>query len=159
MIVSNDWQKYIDKQGNFEFPKYLYRTISDLMKVNLDLGTLVCNDPAKLRAYKERVKATYKQKWLDIAAVLEFFDIIQRCVCDHDEFCKICGGSRYILSEALTADEIRQISYAIIPNAEDSIAQKLAIGLQKAIDLSENMTRVGVADGQAKEERENFAEG
>ena len=158
MIVSNDWQKYIDKQGNFEFPKYLYRTISDMMKVNLDLGTLVCNDPAKLRAYKERVKSTYKQKWFDIAAVLEFFDIIQRCVCDHDEFCKICGGSRYILSEALTADEIRQISYIIGPNAEESIAQKLAVGLQKAITISENMTRVGVQNGQAEEECEDISE-
>ena len=133
MIKSTDWQRYIDKSGNFEFPKYLYRTISDMMKINLDLGTLVCNDPTKLRAYKERVKSTYKEKWLDIASVLEFFDIIQRCGCDHDEFCTVCGGSRYILSEALTADEIRQISYAFGPDVEAGIAKKLEEGLEKAL--------------------------
>lgn len=138
MIRSTDWQKYIDNQGNFEFPKYLYRTISDMMKINLDLGTLVCNDSTKLRAYKERVKYTYKQKWLDIASVLEFFEIIQRCICQDDEFCKVCGGSRYILSETMTPDEIRQISYAFGVNVEEEIAEKLKKGLEKAILISQN---------------------
>jgi len=136
MIKSTDWQKYVDKQGNFEFPKYLFKTISEMMKVNLDLGTLVCNDAAKLRAYKERIKAVYKEKWLDIASLLEFFEIIQPCICAHDEFCKLCGGSRYILSEAMTADEIRQISYAFGADAQDEIAAKLKSGLEKAMQVA-----------------------
>ena len=154
MIKSTDWQKYIDRQGNFEFPKYLYKTISDMMKVNLDLGTLVCNDPAKLRAYKERVKSTYKEKWLDIASVLEFFEIIQRCICDHDEFCKVCGGSRYILSETMTADEIRQISYAFGADVEAGIAKKLEDGLKRVqldIDKFVDANLMKVENGKAKE--------
>lgn len=156
-MKTTEWQKYIDVNGDFEFPKYLYRTISDMMKINLDLGTLVCNDPAKLRAYKERVKSTYKEKWLDIASVLEFLGIIDRCVCDYDEFCKICGGSRFILSEAMTADEIKQISYAFVSNGEDEIAKKLQNAMEK-IDLIgvekyiENVLTRGEY-GQAKKER------
>lgn len=125
-----------------------------MMKVNLDLGTLVCNDPAKLRAYKERVKSTYKEKWLDIASVLEFFEIIQRCICDHDEFCKVCGGSRYILSETMTADEIRQISYAFGADVEAGIAKKLEDGLKRVqldIDKFVDANLMKVENGKAKE--------
>jgi hypothetical protein len=138
MGKTNEWHKYMDTSGNFEFPRYLYRTISDLMKMNLDLGTLVCNDPSKLRAYKERVKSSYKEKWLDLASVLEFFEMIQRCVCREDEFCKICGGSRYLLSETLTADEIKQISFAVSPLASNDISEKLQKGLEKAITSVKN---------------------
>ncbi len=138
MVRSTEWHKYIDNKGNFEFPKYLYKMISDLMKTNLDLGTLVCNDPSKLRAYKERVKTAYKQKWLDLASVLEFFELIQPCICQENEFCKVCGGSRFILSETVTADEIRQISYAFDKDIVDAgIAEKLEKGLKRAIELSQ----------------------
>lgn len=126
-MKTTDWKKYITVNGDFEFPKYLYKTITDLMKTSLDLGTMISSDPSKLRAYKERVKAAHNEKWLDIAAALEFFDIIQRCTCNGSDFCNVCGGSRYLLSETMTADEIQQISIAIGSAVENKevIAEKL----------------------------------
>jgi len=136
MTSTMEWSKYVDSLGNFEFPKYLYKSIMDMMKINLDLGTLVCNDPSKLRAFKERVKATYKEKWLDIASILEYCDLIEPCVCKSDTFCQTCGGSRYLLSGKLTADEIRRVS--AVPFEKDPIAEKLRIGLAKAEEDVQN---------------------
>lgn len=141
-MKSTDWKKYITANGDFEFPKYLYKTITDLMKTSLDLGTMICTDPHKLRAYKEQVKSFHNQKWLDIAAALEFFDIIEPCSCNDSDFCSICGGSRYLLSEAMTADEIQQVSI-VIGNTnldKDVVVQKLW-----------NINEGGADNGKAKE--------
>lgn len=132
-MKTSEWSNYLDVNGDFELPKYLYKTNSELMKAVLDLGTLVCQDPAKLRAYKERVKALFKQRSSDMLGSLEFFGIVTRCTCREDDFCKACGGSRYILDSALTSDQISQISLVIGAGAKADIADKLQAGLNKAL--------------------------
>jgi hypothetical protein len=75
----NDWKNYIDVNGNFELPNFLYKTINELMKQALDMGTLLSDDQYKLRAYKEQTKKLFKQKWFTIAQSLEFFNLIEQC--------------------------------------------------------------------------------
>ena len=77
----NDWKNYIDVNGNFELPNFLYKTINELMKQALDMGTLLSDDQYKLRAYKEQTKKLFKQKWFTIAQSLEFFNLIEQCAC------------------------------------------------------------------------------
>jgi len=77
----SDWKNFININGDFELPNFLYRTINDLMKQALDMGTLLSDDPYKLRAYKEQTKKLFKNKWYDLAQALEFFEIIEQCSC------------------------------------------------------------------------------
>lgn len=129
-----DWQQYVNEDGDFELPSYLYKVILALMKHSLDMGTLLSTDQARLRAYKEQTKSTFKSQWLEIAQALESFDIIVPCVCDPDEYCKICSGSRYRLNAALSPDQMREISMVL--NGESSnpeVARKLEEGLQKVL--------------------------
>jgi hypothetical protein len=120
-----DWKKFIDGNGDFEFPKYIYKVISDLMKASLDLGTMVSTDQNKLRAYKEQVKSTYNQKWLEVASVLEFFELISPCLCDDRDFCRVCGGSRYILSDVLKIDEMKEFAFITSASAPQQLVTKL----------------------------------
>jgi hypothetical protein len=131
--MSNEWKSYINENGDFEFPKYLHRTLNELMKATLDLGTLVCQDQAKLRAYKERVKSSFRQKWFDIASSLEFFDLVEPCTCRGDEFCTVCGGSRFVLDETLSMSEIQQFAMVYGADMKADLAEKLQRGLQKAL--------------------------
>lgn len=144
--MNNEWQKFVNERGDFEFPKFLYRTHSDLMKLMLDFGTLVCNDQNKLRAYKERVKSSFKQKWFEIANSLEYFGIISPCGCSDNEFCSTCGGSRFILDESFTPDEMRQFSLVIGADNKFEIAEKLQKGLVKALMEVESY-KIGSSNG------------
>lgn len=137
----NDWKKYIDVNGDFQLANFLYKTINDLMKQALDMGTLLSSDQYKLRAYKEQIKKLFRNKWFEIADSLEFFDIIEKCLCyteDKDFYCDICKGSRYRLSSYLTSDEIREIGIFFNAAQNAEIASRLQKGLMKALDeLSE----------------------
>lgn len=137
----NDWKKYTDINGDFQLANFLYRSINDLMKHSLDMGTLLSSDPQKLRAYKEQTKKLFKSKWFEVAQVLEFFDIIEKCICHNEsqeQYCDICKGSRYKLTSYLTADEVREVG--VFYNAAQSaeVVDKLQKQLMKALDeLSE----------------------
>lgn len=137
----NDWKKFTDIHGDFQLANFLYRSINDLMKHSLDMGTLLSNDQQKLRAYKEQTKKLFKTKWFEIAQALEFFDIIEKCVCHNEpqeQYCEICKGARYKLTSYLTSDEVREIGvfFNAAQNAEN--AEKLQKKLMKALDdLSE----------------------
>jgi hypothetical protein len=133
MSKRSDWRSYISETGDFELPNYLYRIINDLMKQSLDLGTMISDDKVKLRAYKEQVKRTFRSRWFDVAEALQYFDIIEPCVCQEGEFCRICGGSRYRLSAWLTPDEMQQISMAFAVEQSDELITKLQEGLKKAL--------------------------
>ena len=128
----NDWKNYIDLNGNFELPNFLYKTINELMKQALDMGTLLSDDQYKLRAYKEQTKKLFKNKWFDIAEALEFFGIIEKCGCHSngkDFYCEVCKGARYLPTAVLTPDEMREIGVFI--GADQNIA--LVDKLQKSI--------------------------
>jgi hypothetical protein len=129
-----DWRNYVDPKGDFELGHYLYRVILDLMKESLDMGTMLSEDPAKRRAFKEQVKRSFRKKWQDVAEVLEFFDILVPCICREREFCKICGGSRYRLNQALSADKMQEIAVIMTPGQSDELRDKLMAGLDKAMD-------------------------
>lgn len=137
----NDWKKFTDVNGDFQLANFLYRSINDLMKHSLDMGTLLSNDQQKLRAYKEQTKKLFKNKWFEIAQALEFFDIIEKCVCYsevQDKYCDICKGARFKLTSYLTSDEINEIGvfYSAAQNAD--AAEKLYKKLMTALnDLSE----------------------
>mgnify|MGYP000014555495 CR=1 FL=1 len=57
----NDWKKFTDVNGDFQLANFLYKSINDLMKQSLDMGTLLSNDQQKLRAYKEQIKTAPKK--------------------------------------------------------------------------------------------------
>ena len=128
----NDWKNYINVNGDFELPNFLYRTINDLMKQALDMGTLLSSDEYKLRAFKEQTKKVFKSKWFDIAESLEFFGIIEKCGChlnNKEYYCEVCKGSRYLPTAVLTPDEMSEIG--VFVGAGESVA--FADRLQKSI--------------------------
>lgn len=127
------WQSFIDAKGNFALPNYLYSVNSDLMKHALDLGTLLSEDKIKLRAYKEQVKKIFKKRWLEMAEALEFFDLVVPCTCSLSDYCEICGGSRYRLSDALTPNQMREVGVFVAAGQDSALAEKLQKGLFKAL--------------------------
>lgn len=124
----NDWKNFINENGDFELPNFLYKTITDLMKQTLDMGTLLSSDQQKLRAYKEQTKKAFKARWYEIAKALEFFNIIDPCICATDEkeiYCDICKGARYIISSTLTADEMQEVGVFTNAGINIEIIEKL----------------------------------
>ena len=133
----NDWKKFTDVNGDFQLANFLYEGNNDLMKHSLDMGTLLSNDPHKLRAYKEQTKKLFKNKWFEIAQALEFFDIIEKCICYNEvqeTYCEVCKGARYKLSSYLNSDEIREIGIFFNAAQNADLAGKLQKGLMKALD-------------------------
>lgn len=133
MSRSLDWRNYVNEFGDFELPNYLYQINKELMKQSLDLGTLLSDDKIKLRAYKEQVKTIFKRRWMELAQALEFFDIIVPCQCSLDEFCDVCGGSRYVLNALLSPEQMREIGIVFSADADAELAEKLQAGLTKAL--------------------------
>jgi hypothetical protein len=89
------------------------------MKQALDMGTLLSDDQYKLRAYKEQTKKLFKSKWFSIAESLEFFSLIEECICkssSRESYCDYCKGARYVISATLSPDEMREVG--VFFNAE-----------------------------------------
>jgi len=133
----NDWKNYINENGDFELPNFLYKTINDLMKQSLDMGTLLSSDQHKLRAYKEQTKKVFKQKWFEVAQALEFFGIIEQCTCyseERESYCEVCKGSRYVSTSIISADEMSEVG--VFTNAGHSveIIEKLQKGLVEVLN-------------------------
>lgn len=132
-----EWKKYVDANGNFQLANFIYRTLNDLMKNSLDMGTLLSSDQQKLRAYKEQTKKVFKSKWQEIAQYLEYTDMIERCECtktDKDVYCEICKGSRYMTSSYLSVKEVQEIGTFLNASQNIEIAEKLQKGLLKALN-------------------------
>jgi len=132
----SDWRSFVDNAGNFALPNYLYVLINDLMKQSLDFGTMVTDDRAKLRAYKEQVKRAFKSKWGDVAQALESFGLIEPCTCNPREFCELCGGSRFQLSSWISPDEMNQVEMFTGTERDPELLDRLKIGLAKALTES-----------------------
>lgn len=128
-----EWRKYVNEAGELELPTYLYQMINSLMKRSLDYGTLLSDDPKKLRAYKERVKETFKAEWLILAEAFEVFDLITPCLCyGTHTYCEVCRGSRYQINHAISPDLTREI--VTFTNTESSeLNERLRKGLEKAL--------------------------
>ena len=132
----NDWKNFINENGDFELPNFLYKTITELMKQALDMGTLLSSDQAKLRAYKEQTKKSFKARWYDIAKALEFFSIIDPCICatdDRENYCDICKGARYIMNSSLTADQMREVGLFTNAGTNIEIVEKLQKSLSEIL--------------------------
>lgn len=132
-----DWKKYIDLNGDFQLANFLYKSVNELMKHSLDMGTLLSNDSHKLRAYKEQTKKLFKSKWFDIAQSLEFFDIIEKCVChseQQEQYCDICKGARYKVCSYLTADQVKEVGIFYGAQRNTELVDKLQKGLMKVLD-------------------------
>jgi len=136
----NDWKSYINQNGDFELPNFLYRTVNDLMKQSLDMGTLLSEDQYKLRAYKEQTKKLFKNKWFDLAEALEYFGIIEKCVCSpvnnsgKEIYCDVCKGARYVINSALSPNEMREISMFVGAAQGIQVQEKLQKGLIKLLE-------------------------
>lgn len=136
------WNNYFDENGNFQLANYIYRTINDLMKNSLDMGTLLSDDQSKLRAYKEQTKKLFKSKWYDIAQCMETMDLIEKCSCYSvvsERYCDVCKGARYVVAEYLTSDEIRQVSVVTI-NDDREVSAKLEQALAKVLHEMSQMS-------------------
>lgn len=132
----SNWETFINESGDFELPNFLYRTINDLMKQSLDMGTLLSNDQHKLRAYKEQTKKMFKARWYEIAKALEFFNIIDPCVCslsDKETYCDICKGARYTISSTLTPDQMKEVGLFVNAGSGIEIMQKLQKSLSEIL--------------------------
>lgn len=132
----NNWKTFINDSGDFELPNFLYKTVMDLMKQSLDMGTLLSEDQVKLRAYKEQTKKLFKNKWYEIAKALEAFSIIDPCMCSTQEketYCDICKGARYIISSTLTPDEMREIGLFTNAGTTTEIINKLQKSLNEIL--------------------------
>ena len=132
----SNWETFINESGDFELPNFLYRTINDLMKQSLDMGTLLSNDQHKLRAYKEQTKKMFKSRWYEIAKALEFFNIIDPCVCslsDKETYCDVCKGARYTISSTLTPDQMKEVGLFINAGSGVEIMQKLQKSLSEIL--------------------------
>lgn len=136
MSTNIDWRKYVDENGDFALPTYLYKVINDLMKQTLDMGTLLSSDRDKTRAYKEQIKKSFKRRWMDIAEALEHFDIIVPCGCSQHDFCKVCGGSRYLLNYELSPDRMKEIAFVYGGDQDEEIQKKLREGLEKVTNMN-----------------------
>lgn len=143
-MKSTDWKTYVNPNGDFELPNYLFRVFTELMKQALDMGTLLSDDPVKLRAYKEQIKKQFKSRWLETAQALEFFDLVVACSCRPNQYCEICGGSRYILNAAVSPDQLREIAVFTSAEATSEMADKLQKGLMKAIKELDEMRTNGL---------------
>jgi len=133
----NNWKNFIDENGSFELPNFLYKTINDLMKQSLDMGTLLSEDQYKLRSYKEQVKKIFKQKWFAVAEALEFFGLIEECACKaqaKENYCDVCKGARYVISSVLSPDEMREIGVFINAGQDVRLVDKLQKSLLEALN-------------------------
>ena len=133
----SDWKNYINSNGDFELPNFLYKTINDLMKQSLDMGTLLSNDQYKLRAYNEQTKKLFKNRWFDIAEALEFFGIIEKCLCatnGKDFYCEVCKGARYMPTAVLTPDEMREIGVFVSAGENVALMDKLQKSISEVIN-------------------------
>lgn len=124
----NNWKMFVNEYGDFELPNFLYRTVMDLMKQSLDMGTLLSEDPIKLRAYKEQTKKLFKNRWYEIAKALESFSIIYPCICANKEkevYCDTCKGARFIINSALTPDQMREVGVFTKAGTTSEMVNKL----------------------------------
>lgn len=132
----NNWKMFINENGDFELPNFLYKTVMDLMKQSLDMGTLLSEDQAKLRAYKEQTKKLFKNKWYEIAKALEAFSIIDPCICSTQEketYCDVCKGARYIINSTLTPDQMREVGLFTNAGTTSEIITKLQKSLNEIL--------------------------
>jgi hypothetical protein len=133
----SDWKSYINANGDFELPNFLYKSINELMKQALDMGTLLSTDSYKLRAYKEQTKKLFKNKWFDIAESLEFFGVIDKCLCTSngkDFYCEVCKGARYMPTSVLTPDEMREIGVFVSAGQSIDLIDKLNKSISEVIN-------------------------
>lgn len=133
----NEWKSYTDDNGDFQLANFLYKSINELMKNSLDMGTLLSSDQHKLRAYKEQTKKLFKNKWLNIADSLEHFGILEKCICNSDRsepYCEVCKGSRYMISSYLSPDEMREVSTFVSAVQDNEVKEKLQKGLAKLLE-------------------------
>lgn len=132
-------EKYVNAKGDFEFPKFLYHKHNSLMKSILDLGNLACSDSNQLRAFKERVKKDFKATWQEYADLLEAFDFVTPCSCADNEYCRICGGSRFVTNDLFNSDEIQESVAFVAGSVDDKMMQRLNAGLIKAVMEKEKL--------------------
>lgn len=132
--MTDNLKRYVNAKGDFEFPNFLHHTFNTLMKATLDLGNLACTDANQLRAFKETVKKNFKQTWYGIAGCLEEYDLISPCTCLENEYCTICGGSRFVSNSIFNSDVMDE-AISIVGQGSDKneIQKKLAEGLVRAL--------------------------
>jgi hypothetical protein len=131
--MKDDLSKYVNAYGDFELPNFLHHRFNTLMKSTLDLGNLACSDANQLRAFKETVKRNFKTQWLEIAKLLEAYDWISPCSCSDNDYCRICGGSRFVTNNILNSDVIDETAEVYSQDPEDDLVKKLREGHNKAI--------------------------
>ncbi len=87
--------------------------LNDSMKYALDMGTLLSDDPQKLRAYKEQIKKNSKSNWDKLGAALVNIGIADDCICSRGEYCRVCSGSRFVMSSLVSSTEVIEHVMAI----------------------------------------------
>lgn len=105
--------KNISESDDFNIVKFIYMLLNDSMKYALDMGTLLSDDPQKLRAYKEQIKKNSKTNWDKLGAALVNIGIADDCICTRGEYCRVCSGSRFVMSSLVSSTEVIEHVMAI----------------------------------------------
>lgn len=138
MYVDKESAKYIDSNGDLNLTKFLHSVIWDLMKYALDTGTMLSEDESKLRAFKEQTRNTFKGKWSELLDTLMAFDLVTPCSCSPDEYCEICGGTRFVLPAYASPDKIREVaSFVSDGKLSERKAEELEQKLQEVINMQD----------------------
>ena len=124
-VNKKDVNDYVDALGNFDFVKYTYDLFSDSMKHTLDMGTLLSNDQQKLRAFKEQVKKDFRTQWKSLASVLELVEVAGKCFCQDGDYCKNCGGARYVAANTFQSQNSLEVGVATMGIADKALKVKL----------------------------------
>lgn len=111
---------------SYNLIKFLYTNVNNSMKYALDMGTLLSNDPQKLRAFKEQVKKKSREQWDAIGRVLEGLGLAEKCTfCKKGEFCHHCGGARYVTSVLLDSPTFTESGIAVTATKPDDIEKMI----------------------------------
>lgn len=137
--MDKNLHRYVNNKGDFELPNFLHHRVNSLMKTILDLGNLACTEPNQLRAFKETVKKNFKSTWTDIAKLLEDYNFITPCTCAENEYCTICGGSRFVTNNILNSDYIQEDVIVSIAGADEELKRRLSEGHAKALREAEKL--------------------
>ena len=119
------------KNDEFNIVKFMYLNINASMKHALDLGTMVSDDPQKLRAYKEQIKKNARKQWDELGRALVYLGLADECICSQGDYCTICSGSRFVMSSLLASDSYVESGMATSITLDEQQAQGVVETLNK----------------------------
>ncbi len=125
-----------EEYDEFNIVKYIHNNINNSMKYALDLGTMLSDDPKKLRAFKEQIKKHSRQQWEAIGKALVYLDLAYECICSPGQYCTACSGARYVMSTLIDSDhwvEEGMVIGKVSKDVEDVVRRNLFLAVNREV--------------------------